>query len=207
MSIDGDVVVASGNAGKIAELARLLRDLPINLRLQADFTVIPAEETGLTFVENAILKARAVAAQTGLPALADDSGLAVDALEGRPGVRSARFAADAGQLSAGEDTDAANRRQLLSDLADVPDGRRQAHFYCALVLLRHPEDPAPLIARGSWRGEILRAERGSGGFGYDPLFLVPERDLTAAELDAAEKNAISHRGHAVRELIALLNGD
>jgi XTP/dITP diphosphohydrolase len=206
MSIDGDVVVASGNAGKIAELARLLRDLPVTLRLQADFPIVPAEETGLTFVENAILKARAVAAQTGLPALADDSGLAVDALDGRPGVRSARFAADAGQFSAGEDTDAANRRQLLAALAEVPDGQRQAHFHCTLVLLRYAEDPAPLIAQGSWHGEILRAERGDGGFGYDPLFLLPERDLTAAELDAAEKNAISHRGQAVRELIALLTG-
>jgi len=204
MSLTGDIVVASGNAGKIAELARLLRDLPISLRLQADFPIIAAEETGLTFVENAILKARAVAAQTGLPALADDSGLAVEALDGRPGVRSARFAEDAGKIAPGEDIDAANRRQLLAALADVPDGERHARFHCTLVLLRHADDPAPVIAQGCWEGEILRAERGSGGFGYDPLFLVPDRDLTAAELDARDKNAISHRGNAVRALRALL---
>lgn len=204
-SISGDVVVASANPGKIAELARLLRNLPVTLRLQAEYRVVPAEETGLTFVENALLKARAAAAQSGRPAIADDSGLAVDALGGAPGIRSARFAADAGRLAAGADVDAANRRQLLDALQGVDDGNRGAHFYCVLVLLRHAEDPAPLIAQGCWHGGILRAERGSGGFGYDPLFEVPGYGLTAAELDPAEKNAISHRGQAVRELLRLLD--
>ena len=141
-SISGDIVVASGNAGKIAELSRLLRDLPVTLRLQSDYRVVPAEETGLTFVENAILKARAAAAQSGRPAIADDSGLAVDALGGAPGIRSARFAADAGTLVAGADVDGANRRQLLDALRDVEDGARGAHVYCVLVFLRHAEDTA-----------------------------------------------------------------
>lgn len=203
--LSGDVVVASGNAGKISELARLLRDLPVTLRLQADYRVVPAEETGLTFVENALLKARAAARQAGRPAIADDSGLVVDALDGAPGIRSARFAADAGTLVAGADVDAANRRQLLQAMAGVADGERGAHFYCVLVFLRDAGDPAPLIAQGRWDGEILRAERGRGGFGYDPLFSVPGHDLTAAELEPARKNAISHRGQAVRELLRLLD--
>lgn len=202
--IDGEVVVATGNAGKVAEFARLLGDWPVQLRLQGDLGVIAPPETGLTFVENALIKARAAAAQTGLPALADDSGLAVDALGGAPGIRSARYAADAGTLGAGEDRDVANRRQLLRAMAEVDDGQREACFVCALVLLRHADDPTPIIAEGRWRGEILREERGAGGFGYDALFFLPGHGRSAAELDAAQKNAISHRGIACRALLARL---
>ncbi len=200
----GDVVVASGNAGKIAELQRLFANRPVTLRLQSEMNVVPAEETGVTFVENALLKARAAAQQTGLPAIADDSGLAVDALGGAPGVRSARYAQDAGMFSGEGDKDAANRQQLLNALEGVPDVERGACFYCALVYLRSADDPTPLIAEGRWDGSILTAERGSGGFGYDPLFLVPELDLSAAELDAATKNSISHRGKAVQALLERL---
>lgn len=202
--IDGEVVVATGNAGKVAEFARLLDDWPVRLRLQADLGVIAPPETGLTFVENALLKARAAAAQTGLPALADDSGLAVDALGGAPGIRSARYAADAGTLGEGENRDVANRRQLRNAMAAVDDAQRGACFVCALVLLRHAEDPTPIIAEGRWPGEILREERGDGGFGYDPLFLVTSHGQSAAELEPAEKNAISHRGIACRDLLARL---
>jgi len=193
-----EIVVASGNRGKVEELARLLGHLPLTLRAMSDFEVTPAEETGLTFVENAILKARAVAAQTGLPALADDSGLEVDALNGAPGVRSARYAR--------EGTDVANKAKLLSAMEQVPDGARSARFHCVLVLLRHPADPVPLIAQGQWEGHILRAPQGEGGFGYDPLFYVPQQGMSAAELDASLKNAISHRGLAAAALIRLLEG-
>ena len=202
--INGEIVVATGNAGKVAEFARLLDDWPVRLRLQGALGVIAPPETGMTFVENALLKARAAAAQTGLPALADDSGLAVDALGGAPGIRSARYAADAGTVDADEDRDAANRRQLLTAMAEVDDGQRGACFFCALVLLRHADDPTPIIAEGRWSGEILRQERGTGGFGYDPLFFVPGHNRSAAELDATEKNAISHRGIACRALLARL---
>ncbi|MDP5054150.1 MAG: RdgB/HAM1 family non-canonical purine NTP pyrophosphatase [Congregibacter sp.] len=198
--LSGDIVVASGNQGKVAELARLFGHLPVTLRPQSEFTVTPAEETGLTFVENAILKARAVAAQTGLPALADDSGLEVDALFGAPGVRSARYAQESGS----DGDDEANKRKLLQAMADVPDAARQARFHCVLVLLKHPDDPVPLIAQGRWEGMILREPRGRGGFGYDPLFFVPSQGMSAAQLDSAVKNAISHRGLAAADMLALL---
>jgi len=201
--LSGDVVVASGNAGKIAEFQRLLGSLPITLRLQGDLGVEPAEETGITFVENALLKARAAARQTGLPALADDSGLAVGALGGAPGVRSARFAEDAGSFT-GDDRDAANRRQLLAALEATPSDQRQAFFYCTLVFLRSADDPTPLIAEGRWHGEILAAEQGAGGFGYDALFFDPRQGLSAAELEPGVKNAVSHRGQATRALLAAL---
>lgn len=194
----GDIVVASGNQGKVAELARLFGQLPVNLRPQSEFSVIPAEETGLTFVENAILKARAVSEQTGLPALSDDSGLEVDALNGAPGVRSARYA----EGSDGDDE--ANKSKLILAMKDVPDGARAARFHCVLVLLKHPEDPVPLIAQGRWEGLILREPHGDGGFGYDPLFFVPSHGVSAAQLESAEKNAISHRGLAAAEMLALL---
>lgn len=197
-ALSGDIVVATGNQGKVAELARLFAQLPVNLRPQSEFTVTPAEETGLTFVENAILKARAVAEQTGLPALADDSGLEVDALLGAPGVHSARYA----EGSDGDDE--ANKSKLIRAMTDVPDGLRQARFHCVLVLLRHPADPVPLIAQGRWEGLILREPQGHGGFGYDPLFFVPSHGLSAAELDPAQKNAISHRGRAAADMLALL---
>ena len=197
-NFSGDVVVASGNIGKVAELSRLFAPLALNLRLQSEFAVVPAEETGLTFVENAILKARAAAKQTGLPALADDSGLEVDALHGAPGVRSARYA------QSGRTDD--NNARLLAALDGVPDAERRARFHCVLVFMRHADDPVPLIAQGSWEGSILREARGSGGFGYDPLFYLPDRQASAAELDAGVKNSISHRGLAAKQMLALLGG-
>jgi XTP/dITP diphosphohydrolase len=189
------VVLASGNRGKLAELGALLADLGAELRPQSDFDVPPAPEDAPTFVENALAKARHVARATGLPALADDSGLIVDALGGAPGVRSARFAGTQGD-------DAANNALLLERLAGVRD--RRARFACVLVLLDGPEDPLPRIAEGHWEGTILEAPRGAGGFGYDPLFLDPASGRSAAELSAAEKAARSHRGAAVRALRALL---
>jgi len=193
---DGGIVVASGNAGKLEELTRIFADIPGRLRLQSEFDVIPAEESGCTFVENALLKARAASAQTGLPALADDSGLAVDALGGAPGVHSSRYSGGG---------DAANNAKLLEALRGMPESQRGARFICVLVLLRHAEDPIPLIAQGQWPGSILEAPRGEGGFGYDPLFAVPGRGLSAAQLPREEKNRISHRARAaamLRELLA-----
>ena len=195
-------MVATGNAGKVRELTAIFADLPLRLRLQSEFDVVPAEETGCTFVENALLKARAASQQTRLPALADDSGIAVDALGGAPGVHSARYAGVSG--------DAANNRKLLEALRDVPDAERGARFICVLVLLRHADDPVPLIAQGEWRGRILHAPRGDRGFGYDPLF-APVRgegdgdgNVSSAELPREEKNRISHRAIAAAELRRLL---
>jgi len=189
------VVLASGNTGKLAELDRILAPLGVELLSQAQFNVVEAEETGLTFVENAILKARAACAQTGLPAIADDSGLEVDALRGAPGIHSARYSGDG---------DAGNNLKLLDALADVPPGERSARFQCALVYLRHAEDPTPLICPGSWEGEILLEARGKDGFGYDPLFYVPQYHCSAAELDAGVKNRVSHRARACALLLAAL---
>jgi len=189
------VVLASGNAGKLAELDRILAPLGVELLSQAQFNVVEAEETGLTFVENAILKARAACAQTGLPAIADDSGLEVDALRGAPGIHSARYSGDG---------DAGNNLKLLDALADVPPGERTARFQCALVYLRHADDPTPLICPGSWDGEILLEARGKDGFGYDPLFYVPQYHCSAAELDAGVKNRVSHRAQACALLLAAL---
>lgn len=184
------IVVASGNAGKLAEFNRLLGEAGFEFVAQGELGVEDIPETGLTFVENALLKARHAARATGLPALADDSGLCVDALDGAPGLYSARYA--------GEPTNAQrNIDKLLADLDDVPEERRGAHFHCTLALLRHPDDPRPLIAQGEWHGHVLTATRGTGGFGYDPLFLDPDSGLTAAELDPATKNRISHRGKAL----------
>jgi XTP/dITP diphosphohydrolase len=190
-------VLATGNRGKLAELTALLADvgLPIAVRAQAELGVVPPPETGATFVENALLKARHAARATGLPAIADDSGLCVAALAGAPGVRSARFAgADA--------DDAANVAKLLDALALVDD--RTARFHCVLVALERDDDPAPSIAVGTWHGTIARARAGGGGFGYDPVFFDPERNCTAAELPEAVKNRVSHRGKALRALVELL---
>ncbi|MFZ2754345.1 MAG: RdgB/HAM1 family non-canonical purine NTP pyrophosphatase [Lysobacteraceae bacterium] len=184
------LVLASGNAGKLAELRDLLGDAGIDLHAQSEFGVEDAEETGLTFVENAILKARHAARATGLPALGDDSGLCVDALNGAPGLYSARYAGTHGDAGA-------NIVKLLDALREVPEQRRTARFVCVLALLRHADDPQPLIAEGVWEGRILSAPRGDGGFGYDPVFFDPERNMGAAELDAALKNRISHRGRAL----------
>ncbi|MDU5454846.1 XTP/dITP diphosphatase [Pseudescherichia vulneris] len=194
------VVLATGNAGKVRELASLLNDFGLDVVAQTELGVESAEETGLTFIENAIIKARHAAQVTGLPAIADDSGLAVDALGGAPGIYSARFAgADA--------SDQQNLEKLLVELQDVPDGERQAQFHCVLVYMRHADDPTPLVCHGSWQGTIARAPAGSGGFGYDPIFVVPEAGKTAAELSADEKRAVSHRGQALKLLLeALRNG-
>ncbi|MCR4458779.1 MULTISPECIES: XTP/dITP diphosphatase [Enterobacteriaceae] len=194
------VVLATGNAGKVRELASLLNDFGLDVVAQTELGVESADETGLTFIENAIIKARHAAQVTGLPAIADDSGLAVDALGGAPGIYSARFAGvDA--------TDQQNLEKLLVELQDVPDGERQAQFHCVLVYMRHADDPTPLVCHGSWQGTIARAPAGSGGFGYDPIFVVPEAGKTAAELSADEKRAVSHRGQALKLLLeALRNG-
>lgn len=192
------LVLASGNAGKLRELGALLAPLDFALVPQCELGVRAVEETGGTFLANALLKARHAAATTRLPALADDSGLEVDALSGRPGVSSARFAGvDA--------SDQDNLDQLLRELKDVPQGRRRARYQCVIVLVRNGADPAPLVAHGTWEGRIAAAARGSGGFGYDPVFVpagVAGDSRTAAQLTPAEKNALSHRGQALRALLA-----
>ena len=192
-----ELVLASGNAGKLAELRELLGGGRYVLRAQSEFDVDDAEETGLTFVENALLKARHASRATGLPALGDDSGLCVDALGGAPGLYSARYAGIHGDS-------AANIARLLRELDGVADAARTARFHCVLALLRSHDDPRPLIVEGSWEGRILRAPRGDRGFGYDPVFLDPENAMSAAELEPAIKNAISHRGRALAALKARL---
>jgi len=187
-----DVVVASNNMGKLAELTALLAPLGVRLSTQPQLGIGEADETATTFVENALIKARHAAAATGLPAIADDSGLVVAALHGAPGVRSARYA--------GSPSDAAaNNRKLVEALRGVAD--RRAYFYCALVFLREVDDPAPLIATATWNGRIVDSPAGRGGFGYDPHFLVDGLNQTAAELSAALKNQISHRGKAAAALV------
>lgn len=194
------VVLATGNAGKVRELASLLNDFGLDVVAQTELGVDSVEETGLTFIENAILKARHAAKMTGLPALADDSGLAVDVLGGAPGIYSARF-------SGVDASDQQNLEKLLEELQDVPDDKRQAQFHCVLVYMRHADDPTPLVCHGSWQGVITREQAGSGGFGYDPIFFVPSLGKTAAELTREEKSAISHRGQALKLLLeALRNG-
>ena len=194
------VVLATGNAGKVREFNALLADRGMAFVRQSELGVSDAEETGLSFVENALLKARHAAQHTGLPAMADDSGLVVDALNGAPGLYSARYA---GLPS----NDAANNAKLLQALQDVPEAQRTARVFCCIVYLRHALDPAPLIAQAAWEGRILTAAQGTNGFGYDPLFFVPTHGCTSAELDPAEKNRISHRGQALHQLHALLQGD
>lgn len=186
-----ELLLASHNAGKLKEMQALLGST-VTLRSIGEFSSVEPEETGLSFVENAILKARHAARLTGLPALADDSGLAVDALGGAPGIYSARYADGQG--------DAANNAKLLDALKDVPDAQRGASFVCVLALVRHADDPLPILCEGIWRGSILREARGSHGFGYDPLFLVPETGSSSAELAAAEKNRLSHRARAMQLL-------
>ena len=192
------LVLASGNAGKLIEMRQVLGDLPIELFAQSEFGVGDVEESGLTFVENAILKARHAALVTGLPALGDDSGICVDALGGAPGLLSARYAGQHGDSSA-------NIAKLLAALNDLPEAARTAHFFCVIVLLRSANDPAPLIAEGRWHGRILKEPRGDRGFGYDPIFFDPQRNRGAAEMDPEEKNRISHRGRALARLRELFN--
>ena len=188
------VVLATGNAGKAKELSVMLQGLGIEIVLQTSLKVKEAEETGLSFVENAILKARNAALQTGLPAIADDSGLEVDVLKGQPGIHSARYSGP------GAD-DAKNLQKLLKALEGVPAPQRSARFRCLLVYMRHAEDPSPLICEGVWEGSILDAPRGLNGFGYDPVFLVPERGCSSADLSPEDKNHLSHRGKALKALV------
>ena len=190
-----DLVLATRNQGKINEMRPMLEVLGLNLINQADTDIPSPVEDGATFVENALIKARAVALATGLPSIADDSGLVVPTLGGAPGIISARYAGP-------DATDAQNNQKLLSALADQSD--RSAHFFCCMVFLKHADDPTPLIASGQWQGEILKEPRGQGGFGYDPLFWVPDQGRSAAELAKATKNKISHRGNACAALLQLM---
>lgn len=187
------VVVATGNPGKLAELRDLLGDSGLELIAQTDLGIGDAEETGSTFIENALIKARHAARASDLPALADDSGLLVEALDGGPGLRTARYAGPSA-------TAADNIAKLLDALAGVPDEQRGARFYACIVLLRHADDPLPLIGEGQWCGRILTEPHGGGGFGYDPVFFDPELGVSAADLDEAVKNRRSHRGRAVAAL-------
>ncbi len=189
------VVLATSNQGKLREFIRMLSSQDMQILQQSEFNVSDAEETGLTFVENAILKARHAAKITGLPALADDSGIEVDALKGQPGIYSARYS---GQ---GDD---ANNSKLLAEMQSVPELERTARFRCCIVYMRHADDPSPIIADASWEGIILHELKGANGFGYDPLFYVPTHGCSSAEIDPDEKNRISHRGQALRLLLAQL---
>lgn len=199
------IVLASGNRGKLAEFKQLLSACEFDVVAQSELQIADVEETGLSFVENAILKARNAAQHSGLPALADDSGLEVDALHGAPGIYSARYA---GPFVDNEraSNDAANNQKLLEALAAIPREKRRARYQCVLVFMRHAHDPSPLICQRAWEGEILTAPRGSEGFGYDPLFFIPALQKTAAELPAAQKNQLSHRGQAMQLLLAALRG-
>lgn len=192
------LVLASGNAGKLRELSALLEDFGYEVHAQSEFGVIEPEETGTTFVENAIIKARNAAEHTGLPALADDSGIVVDALQGAPGVYSARFAGS-------NATDEANNALLVEKLVSVPVEQRTARYRAVIVLMRHVGDPSPIICEGSWEGLIQLEPQGDGGFGYDPYFYLPDQGCTSAQLSAEEKNRLSHRGQALQQLKARLS--
>lgn len=189
------VVLASGNAGKLREFQQMLGGADIEFVTQRSLGVSDADETGLSFVENAIIKARHACAATGLPALADDSGIEVDALKGQPGIYSARYAGVGA-------TDLQNNEKLLEALANVPIEKRSARFQCVVVFMRHAEDPMPFISQGTWEGRILYSPSGANGFGYDPLFYVPTHSCASAELEPAIKNSISHRGRALQQLLA-----
>jgi XTP/dITP diphosphohydrolase len=189
------IVIASGNPGKLREIRRILEPLDFNVVPQSDFGVPECPEPHVTFIENCLAKARHASLHTGLPALADDSGICVDALNGAPGVYSARYAGE-------PKSDARNNEKLITALANEPN--RKAHYYCVIVLVRHPDDPQPLIAEGNWHGEIIDTPRGENGFGYDPYFWLPEFGKTGAELDPDHKNAISHRGQALDLLVKKL---
>jgi XTP/dITP diphosphohydrolase len=197
LSSDQKLVLASANVGKIKELQALLGGLGFTIVPQTDLNIPDVDETGLTFVENAILKARNATALSNLPAVADDSGLEVDYLQGAPGIYSARFAGEGA-------TDTANREKLLDFLADAPADQRTARYQTVIVYMAHANDPTPIICQGTWEGVIAREERGDGGFGYDSLFHVPEYDCRAAELDNSTKNRLSHRGKAIAALLLKL---
>ena len=191
------VILASGNPGKLREFSELLSDLNINVVQQSEYRISSAEETGLTFVENALIKARHAAKFSGLPAMADDSGIAVDALNGEPGIYSARYA---GQGA----SDLDNLNKLIHAVSQLPDDERTARYHCVIAYMQHEEDPMPLIACGSWGGRLIEEPRGDGGFGYDPIFYLDDYQCTAAELDPADKNRMSHRGQALRGLLSQL---
>jgi XTP/dITP diphosphohydrolase len=191
------IVLATGNAGKLRELQALLLPRGVEVVAQSQFTSVSAEETGLSFVENAILKARHAARASGLPAVADDSGIEVDALDGAPGIYSARYAGP-------QASDQENLDKLLHAIRDVPPSRRGARYCCALAFMRWDLDPSPLVCQAGWEGRLIDTPRGAGGFGYDPIFELPDRGLTAAELSPIEKNLISHRAQALRELLEKL---
>ena len=190
-----EIILASSNQGKVREINQLLTGLDLNVHPQTEYGVPDIEETGLTFVENAILKARNAAQHTGLPAIADDSGIEVDALRGEPGIYSARYAGEGA-------SDQANLEKLLAELGDLPVEKRTARFQCLMVYMRDANDPTPLICQGTWEGRILFEPRGENGFGYDPVFYVPTHDCSSAELAADVKNSLSHRGQALRKLLA-----
>ena len=194
------LVLASGNAGKLREFKTLLADVGYDVRPQSEFGVRNVPETGLSFVENAIIKARHACVQSAHPALADDSGIEVDALKGAPGIYSARFSGRDGD-------DAANNEKLLAELQHTPEAARTARYQCVLVFMRHAEDPTPIIAQGAWEGRILESPRGNNGFGYDPLFWVPTHNCASAELDKTVKNAISHRAIAMQALLRQLSAN
>jgi XTP/dITP diphosphohydrolase len=191
------IVLATGNAGKVREFAQLLAEFDAEIIPQTQLNVSNVPETGLTFVENALIKARHAAEITGLPAIADDSGIEVDALNGAPGIYSARFAGE-------NATDVDNNQLLLQQLQETPEAERTARYHCVIVYLRHALDPTPLICHGIWEGRVLTAPQGENGFGYDPLFLIPEQQCTAAQMPSDLKNKLSHRGQAMRELQAAL---
>jgi XTP/dITP diphosphohydrolase len=195
------IVLATGNQGKVKELAHLLAEQSIEIVPQSEFDVSEVAETGTTFVENAIIKARHAAKITGLPAIADDSGLEVDALNGAPGVYSARYAAD---ITEGEVTDDDNTNKLLTALANTPDELRTARFHCVLVYMKHENDPTPLICHGKWEGTISRSKQGEQGFGYDPVFWQDNLQMSSAQLSREVKNKLSHRGQALAKLVEAL---
>lgn len=194
------IVLATGNQGKVKEMANLLADFGFDVRPQSEFNVSEIAETGTTFIENAIIKARHAAKTTGLPAIADDSGLEVDSLLGAPGIYSARFSGEGA-------TDKQNLEKLLVEMKDVPEEKRTARFHCVLVLMKHENDPTPIVCHGKWEGKILTKPSGENGFGYDPIFWVPETQCASAELNAAQKKQLSHRGKALKKLFETLNSE
>ncbi|NOH80171.1 XTP/dITP diphosphatase [Vibrio sp. RE86] len=195
---DNKIVLATGNQGKVREMADLLSDFGFDVVAQSEFNVSDVEETGTTFIENAIIKARHAAKETGLAAIADDSGLEVDALKGSPGIYSARYAGVGA-------TDQQNLEKLLEAMKEVPEEQRTARFHCVLVLMRHENDPTPIVCHGKWEGRILTEAHGEYGFGYDPVFFVPEDNCASAELEPARKKQLSHRGKALKQLFATLS--
>ncbi|MBT2988990.1 MAG: RdgB/HAM1 family non-canonical purine NTP pyrophosphatase [Candidatus Thiodiazotropha sp. (ex Ctena orbiculata)] len=192
------IVLASNNAGKVREINQLLADVQITVVAQKEFNIPDAIEDRLSFVENAIKKARHAASLSGLPAIADDSGIEVDALNGAPGIYSARFAGPGA-------SDEANLQKLLTHLKEIPDEQRSARFQCLMVYMRHAEDPTPIICQGTWEGRILQRPQGENGFGYDPIFYVPSHDCSSAELEPEVKNSLSHRGQALQGLLRALS--